>query len=68
MWRVIFRCEWRRLFVEKTAWLILAALPMLILFGAFNGLRWTTFQRAAIHIVSAICATMHSFSLGVIWR
>lgn len=47
MWQVIFRYERRRLFAEKSAWLIPAALSALVLFGAFNGLRWTAFQRAA---------------------
>ncbi len=48
MWKVVFRHEWRRLFTEKSAWLALGALLALGLFGALNGLRWTSFQRAAI--------------------
>lgn len=45
MWKVVFRREWRRLFVEKSAWLALAALPALCVLGALNGSRWTALQR-----------------------
>ncbi|QUV86302.1 ABC transporter permease subunit [Chloracidobacterium aggregatum] len=47
LWLSVFRHEWRHLLREKSLWLVGLVLPGLCVFGAYNGLRWTTFQQTA---------------------
>ncbi len=46
-WWSVFRHEWRHFLREKSLWWVVLALPALCVFGAYNGLRWTTFQQTA---------------------
>jgi ABC-2 type transport system permease protein len=49
MFRRILRHEWRALAADSTLWAVAAIFAAAIGYGVWNGGRWVTFQRAALH-------------------
>jgi ABC-2 type transport system permease protein len=49
MFRRILHHEWRALSADATLWTVVAIFAAAIGYGVWNGNRWVTFQRAALH-------------------